>query len=96
MVTIQKEVRKRGFFGKLVKWTFILFNILMAIWLFSYFSSIGDLAGSAGSDAEAAGVAIGGTIGTGMLLFVWVCGSVILGLLTLLSRGQRIFITEEQ
>lgn len=30
---VQLRKPKRGFFGKLVKWGFIGFNILMAIWL---------------------------------------------------------------
>jgi len=30
---VQLRKPKRGFFGKLVKWSFVGFNILMAIWL---------------------------------------------------------------
>lgn len=69
MATIQREIRKRGFFGKLIKFTFIAFNLLMAFWVVSYWVSVGDLMAGAGSDAARAGGAVGATIGTGMLLF---------------------------
>lgn len=94
--TIQRHVRKRGFFGKLFKYLFIIFNILMVIWLISYMSSIGQKTSDALSDAEAAGTVIGGTIGTGMLIFIWVAGDIILGLFTAFTRGSTVVITEEQ
>ncbi|WP_156453336.1 hypothetical protein [Polycladidibacter hongkongensis] len=46
------------------------------------------------SDAESAGLAIGGTIGSGMLLTFWVLGDIILGLFVLFTRGKKV-ITEE-
>jgi ABC-type phosphate transport system permease subunit len=95
-VTVQREVRKRGFFGKVFKLLFILFNLAMALWLVSYWVTAGRLLTDAASDAEKAGGAIGATIGTGMLLFFWVAGAVILGLFTLFTRGNRLLITEEK
>ena len=80
---------KRGLFGKLFKWTLILFNILMVAWLLSYFNVIGEQMSSAASDAEQAGTAIGGTLGVGMILSVWVIGDIILGLAALLTRPKR-------
>ena len=85
---VQLRKPKRGFFGKLVKWGFIGFNILMVIWLFSYWGSVGDLASTAGSEAEKAGAAIGGTIGTGMLFCLWVFGDIILGLFVMFTRPK--------
>lgn len=85
---VQLRKPKRGFFGKLIKWSFIGFNILMVIWLFSYWGSVGEIANTAGSEAEEAGAAIGGTIGTGMLFGVWVCGDIILGLFVLFTRPK--------
>jgi hypothetical protein len=80
---------KRGFFGKLFKWSFILFNILMIVWLFSYLVDVGELVDKAGNDeASQAGTAIGATIGTSMVLGFWVFGDVILGLLVLFSRPK--------
>ncbi len=85
---VQLRKPKRGIFGKLVKWGFIGFNLLMVIWLFSYWGSVGDIANTAGSEAGKAGAAIGGTIGTGMLLGLWGFGDIILGLFVLFTRPK--------
>jgi hypothetical protein len=95
MATIQREIRKRGFFGKLVKYSFIGFNLLMAYWVISYWFTVGEMLGGTEDAAARAGGAIGATLGTGTLLFFWVAGAIILGILTLLSRGQKIIVTEE-
>jgi len=78
---------KRGFFGKVFKWLFILFNIIMVFWLISYWIQIGDLV-TGKSEMEQAGTAIGATIGTGMLAMIWVFGDVILGILVLFTRAR--------
>lgn len=96
MATIQREIRKRGIGGKLIKFLFIAFNILMLIWLVSYWVQIGNMMDGVQSEAERAGGAVGATLGTGMLLFIWAAGAIILGILTMLTRGQRILVTEEQ
>ncbi len=77
---------KRGIFGKLFKWLFILFNILMVLWLWSYWSEIGKMTTS--SDAESAGKAIGATLGTGFLVSIWASGDIVLGILVLLTRAR--------
>jgi hypothetical protein len=91
---IRTEVRRKGFFGHLFKWGFIIFNVLMAIWLFSYWGSVGHFITDASSDAARAGGAIGMTIGSSVIVFFWVGGAVILGLLALLTRGKVIVIEE--
>lgn len=89
---VRREVRKRGFFGWLFLLIFIGWNALMVWWLAAYGSH---LAGTeAVSDAQRAGKAIGGTIGVGMILFVWLVGAVVLGLFALLTRGRRTIISE--
>jgi len=80
---------KRGFFGKIFKWLLIIFNLLMIFWIFSYFSSLGELTEGASSDAERAGAAIGGTIGTGLIFAIWVVGDIILGLAALMTRPRK-------
>lgn len=85
---VQLKKLKRGFFGKIFKWTFVGFNILMAIWLFTYWGSIGELVNTADSEAAKTGAAIGGTIGTGMLFGLWAFGDIILGLLVLFTRPK--------
>ena len=85
---VQLRKPKRGFFGTLFKWIFILFNLLMVGWLISYFGSIGELANTTGSEAGKAGAAIGGAIGTGMILGIWAVGDVILGALVMFTRPK--------
>ncbi len=60
----------------------------MVISLFSYWGSVGDLANTAGSEAEKAGAAIGGTIGTGMLFGLWGFGDIILGLFVFFTKPK--------
>jgi len=91
---IRREIRKRGFFGWVFLLIFLGFNALMAVWLFNYWSQIGgNLATS--SEAGRAGAAIGATIGTSMILFIWAVGAVITGLLALLTRGPKTYIEGE-
>lgn len=85
---VQLRKPTRSFMGKLFKFLFIAFNIIMVLWMFSYFGAIGDQYGTSASDAEAAGTAIGGTIGTGILMMFWVLGDIILGLFVLMTRPK--------
>lgn len=79
---------KRGLFGKLFKWTFILFNILMVVWLFGGTNAaIKTQEGLQG--AELAGAQIGTGIGVTMILGLWVIGDIILGLLVLFTRPSK-------
>jgi hypothetical protein len=91
---VRTETRRRGFMGHVVKWIFILFNVLMAVWLVAGMAGVGEVADRAANDAERAGAAVGGAIGLGVLLFIWAAGSFILGLLTVLSRGRKTIIEE--
>jgi GYF domain 2 len=90
---VRREVRKRGFFGRLFLILFFAFNALMLWWFIDATSRISALP-PVTSEAGRAGQAIGMVTGYGFLLFVWVCGAVIFGLLALLSRGRKT-ITEE-
>ncbi|MEQ8258078.1 MAG: hypothetical protein RH980_18695 [Roseovarius confluentis] len=80
---------KRGFFGKLIKWSFIGFNIAMLAWLVAYWIEVGDMSAGLASEAERTGAAIGGTIGTGVLISFWGFGAVILGLFVLFTRPRK-------
>ena len=91
---IRKEIRKRSAIGKIIKWTFIGFNILMLIWFIGGMGAAGEVAGNAVSDAEQAGAAIGTTLAAGMLLTFWAIGDIILGILVLLTRGEKTIIDE--
>jgi uncharacterized paraquat-inducible protein A len=80
---------KRSFFGKLVKYAFIAFNILMLLWLIFGIGGAAESIETAGSEAEQAGAAIGTGLGAMMIIFIWVAGDVVLGLMTLLTRAKK-------
>ena len=84
---VQLRKPKRGFFGKLVKWSFVGFNILMAIWLIGGMNSASE-GMQALSGAEQAGAAIGTGIGAMLILGIWVVGDIILGLFVLFTRPK--------
>jgi NADH:ubiquinone oxidoreductase subunit 6 (subunit J) len=90
---VRREIRQRGFFGKLFKFLFIVFNVLMVMWLIVYWVQISNTLSNM-SDAEKTGAEIGTTIGTGFILFFWMAGDVILGLLALLTRGSKVIVEE--
>jgi hypothetical protein len=95
MATVQKEVSDRTLFGKIMKWSFIIFNVIMLIWFIGGMSTAGDVVGNAASDAERAGAAIGTTLAAGMLLTLWAIGDVILGLFVLFTRRKKLITIEE-
>jgi len=80
---------KRSLFGKIVKYLFIGFNILMLIWLIVGVGGAAETIDQAGSEAEQAGAAIGTGLGAMMIILLWVAGDVILGLLTILTRPKK-------
>lgn len=92
---VRREVRKRGVFGWFFLLLFLGFNLLMALAFFGGMSSVGDMP-SATSEAETAGRAIGTTLAGGMILLVWALGSVITGLLAMLTRGSKTIVEETQ
>lgn len=84
---VQLRKLTRGFFGKIIKWTFIGFNILMAIWMVSGMSAATkSMEGLSG--AEQAGAAIGTGIGAIVIWGIWAIGAVILGLFVLFTRPK--------
>lgn len=84
---VQLRKAKRGFMGKLFKWSFIAFNALMAIWTVGGFNAA-TKDYDALSGAEQAGAAIGTGVGMIMVMTVWVIGAVILGLFVLFTRPK--------
>ena len=85
--TIKKP--QRTIFGKIIKWSFILFNILMVAWMYSGMDGGSDAVKNASSDAEAAGAAIGTGIGMIFLFIIWGVGDFILGLMFLFTRPSK-------
>jgi hypothetical protein len=74
----------------------IAFNSFMAFWLFTYLKEISEQFVAANSDAARTRTSLGATIGTSLLLGIWACGDVILGVLFLLTRGHTTIIDERK
>ena len=91
---IRSERRKRGLFGLLFKYAFILYNLLMVGWLVSYWIQVGGQIERLTDGASRTGGAIGATLGTGLIAVFWVAGAVVLGLLVLLTRGKTVIVHE--
>lgn len=79
---------KRGFFGKIIKWSFILFNVLMAYWLFAGVGAATD-GMTEMSEAQKAGTAVGAGLGAMLIVSIWAIGDIILGLFVLFTRPQK-------
>jgi hypothetical protein len=90
---VRIERRKRGFFGWLFLLIFIAFNLFMLAWIGTYWAAIAPHMDS-GSTAAQAGAAIGATMGTGLIVGIWTCGALVLGLFALLTRGRKVVIEE--
>jgi len=80
---------QRSLFGKIVKWIFIGFNILMLIWIIGGVGGASKQVAEAGNEAAQAGAAIGTGLGAMVLIFLWVAGDLILGIFVLLTRPRR-------
>lgn len=80
---------KRTIFGKIIKFSFIGFNILMLIWIISGIGTAAESVGTAASEAEQAGAAIGTGLGVMFIVMIWAVGDFILGLMTLFTRPKK-------
>jgi hypothetical protein len=91
---ITTQYRKRGIFGKIFKWGFVLFNLLMALWFFGGLISVGGQVATETDTARQVGGAIGATIGLTAILGLWLVGDLILGVLALATRGKIVTIEQ--
>ena len=92
MTTIRTERRQRGVFGTLVKWAFIAFNVLMLLWIIAGLTAVSHI--PTHSHAERVGSFIGATLGVSMILALWFWGDVVLGIIVLVTRGNKVIIEE--
>ncbi|MGL4241334.1 MAG: hypothetical protein ACRCTI_09515, partial [Beijerinckiaceae bacterium] len=67
----------------MLKFVFVAFNLLMLIWLVSYWVQVSSL--HTGSQAQRTGAAIGTAMGTSMLFTIWGAGALVLGLFVLFT-----------
>lgn len=91
---VRREVRKRGFFGKLFKFVFIAFNIVMALWFFGGMFNAGGMVANESTAAGQVGGAVGMAIGLGAVGIFWLAGDLILGVLVLATRGSKVIVEE--
>jgi hypothetical protein len=83
---VRTERYRRGVFGWLFRIVFWAFNVIMFAWIAIYWNILSGLhLDSAHPQAAKVGTAIGGTIGTGVIMFFWVMGAFILGMLVLFT-----------
>lgn len=80
---------KRSFFGKIIKWSFIIFNVIMFLALFSYCGEVAQISEQLKDDAAKAGAGLGAAIGSTVLLVFWAIVDFILGFMVLLTRPKR-------
>jgi hypothetical protein len=85
---IERETRRRGFFGWVFLVIFLAFNAFMVFFLITYWNLLAEMPATK-TEWERAGATIGGILGTGTILFFWASGGVITGLLALLTRGRK-------
>ena len=91
---IRTERRKRGIFGWLFLIVFWGFNALMGISMFVGVGGNAEGYAQLGSDAERAGYVAGTALGGVFLLFIWAAGALILGMLVMATRGQKVIVEE--
>lgn len=93
MVKLRKSSvtkHKRGFFGRVWQVAFWLFQLAM-IWLVSInFKAVEEVTAQCAGTACAAGAAIGGGIVAVGGWFVWVLGTLILGILMFATKGKLV------
>ena len=80
---------KRGFFGKIFKWSFVLFNLLMFLWIIFVIFVYGDSATSTNDGIEQAANVVAGSMWIGASVTVWVIVDIILGIFVLLTRPKE-------
>lgn len=85
---VQLRKPKRSVFGKIIKWTFVLFNIFMGWWLVAGMHVATKTMETASRGAAHAGAAIGTGLGAAMIIGLWGFGDIILGLFVILTRPK--------
>ena len=95
-----KQLRKpkRSLVGKIIKFIFVTFNLLMLIIFIISINAAGDAVNetvqmTATDDpsmqaAAQAGATVGAGLGIGMIVFIWVLGMILLGIPMLLTKPK--------
>ncbi len=85
---VQLRKPTRTFFGKLVKYSFIGFNLLMLFWMIAGMGAASESYQQGMNEAQRAGAAVGTGIGAMLILAIWFFGDVILGIFVMLTRPK--------
>lgn len=86
---VMLEVReRRSPFGRAVKWVFLGFQAVMAAMLLGTCALVTPFLSNADPEV-AVGAGMFGAIATGLLWLAWPVGTLLLGLLVLLTRGRK-------
>src|SRR3546814_19645707 len=96
MPSVQREVSDRTFFGKLMNWLFIGFNVLMLLWMVSSCVAVSNISAEAVNEDERAGATIGEGLGMTFHLFIWGFGDLILGLFVFFTRRNKVLTDDER
>lgn len=78
---------KLGVFGWISRIALIGWTVIMVAWMVH--------AGNVASDVTTAGGAVGAGIGIGMIIVLWVAGTVIFGIWALLTRPPKTLVPTE-
>src|SRR5256885_890923 len=91
MSIVRTEKRERSVAGKLIKWIFIAFNLLMAVCIVGGSHLISQMETHSAAEQIGAGIV---TFGVTVALVLWALGDLILGTLVLVTRGNKVIIEE--
>lgn len=81
MIAIER--RERGMFGRLAQVLFWLWQAFCLYWIVSYLSTVSSM----GSDL---GTQLGAILGSSVIGWWWFIGTVSLGIIALLTRGEKV------
>ncbi|MBS7812656.1 hypothetical protein [Roseococcus pinisoli] len=84
----------RSVFGRICKWTFVGFNLLMLVLLLTNCAVVIPYLGSEDPDVAMGAGLFGAMLAAGIWM-AWPVGAVVLGVLTLLTRGRRLTLEQD-
>jgi hypothetical protein len=92
-MAVQIAVRRRGVVGVIFLVLFSLFNLLALGFLVAYWAVLRNATDGSAFASTAAGVS--GVIGTSLIIPVWLCGALLLGVPCLIFRGHTVLLDGE-
>ena len=84
----------RSVFGRICKWAFIAFNLLMLVLSLANCAVVIPYIGSEDPEVAAGAGLFGAALALGIWT-IWPIGALILGILTLVTRGRRLTLEQD-